>query len=194
MLEYIAKTLLHEINVLHQSKPLLLVAIDGRCAAGKSTLAAYLQQSYQCNLFHMDDFFLRPRQRTAKRLHEPGGNVDYERFREEVLTPLTIGTPFSYTPYDCHTQEMARPIDVEPLPINIIEGSYCCHPSLSGYYDMRVFLTIHHAEQMKRIIRRNGERDAKRFEEMWIPLEERYFEAYQIKEHCDLCFQTDEAS
>ena len=49
----------------------------------------------------MDDFFLRPEQRTAQRLAQSGGNVDWERFQAEVLIPLRQGISFSYRPYDC---------------------------------------------------------------------------------------------
>lgn len=50
----------------------------------------------------MDDFYLQPHQRTTKRLREPGGNVDYERFETEVLQPMLTGEAFSYRPYDAH--------------------------------------------------------------------------------------------
>lgn len=63
----------------------LLVAIDGRCGSGKTTLGFYLQELFDCNLFHMDDFFLRVEQRTPERMKEVGGNVDYERFEKTVL-------------------------------------------------------------------------------------------------------------
>lgn len=86
---------------VRQDKP-LLVAIDGRCASGKSTLAKDLQKQLDCNVIHMDDFYLQPHQRTTKRLREPGGNVDYERFETEVLQPLLTGEAFSYRPYDAH--------------------------------------------------------------------------------------------
>ena len=46
----------------------LLIAIDGRCGAGKTTLPQRLQQELGGRVFHMDDFFLRPVQRTAERL------------------------------------------------------------------------------------------------------------------------------
>ena len=69
----------------------LLIAVDGRCASGKTTLAATLEEETGCNVVHMDDFFLRPEQRTPQRLAEPGGNVDYERFRQEVILPLSRG-------------------------------------------------------------------------------------------------------
>ena len=71
--------------------PRLLVAVEGGSASGKTTLAALLARVYDCSVFHMDDFFLRPEQRTGERLAEPGGNVDRERFAEEVLRPLTGG-------------------------------------------------------------------------------------------------------
>ena len=62
---------------------LVLAAIDGRCASGKTTLAAQLQQQFDGSVIHMDHFFLRPHQRTPQRYQEPGGNVDRERFLEE---------------------------------------------------------------------------------------------------------------
>ena len=76
------------LDELLKSRQHILVAIDGNCTAGKSTLASLLEKEYDCNVFHMDDFFLRPEQRTPDRFAQVGGNVDYERFFEEVLIPL----------------------------------------------------------------------------------------------------------
>ena len=42
----------------------LLVALDGRCAAGKTTLARMLGERYGWPVVHLDHFFLRPEQRT----------------------------------------------------------------------------------------------------------------------------------
>ena len=53
------------------SRP-LVIAIDGRCAAGKTTLAAALQRETGCTVLHLDHFFLRPEQRTPQRLAQPG--------------------------------------------------------------------------------------------------------------------------
>ena len=70
------------------------VAIEGSSATGKSTLAALLSRIYNCNVFHMDDFFLQPHQRTPERFAQPGGNVDYERFRAQLLPQhLPASTP-----------------------------------------------------------------------------------------------------
>lgn len=51
----------------------LLVAIDGQCASGKTTLGEMLARRFDCNLFHMDDFFLRPEQRTKNALRKWAG-------------------------------------------------------------------------------------------------------------------------
>lgn len=188
----IAESVLREIW-LRREKRHLLIAIDGRCAAGKTTLAARLQEACGCNVIPMDHFFLRPEQRTAQRMSEPGGNVDYERFLKEVLIPLKKGEMFSYRPYDCHRQGLIEAVRVAPNSVNIIEGSYSCHPVLYQNYDLTIFLTVDEAEQLRRIRCRNGEAGAAQFQEKWIPLEERYFSAYHVKERCNLCFQTGEA-
>ena len=60
--------LLTVIRALLDRLARVIAAIDGRCGAGKSTLAAQLQAQLSCRVFHMDDFFLRPEQRTAARL------------------------------------------------------------------------------------------------------------------------------
>ena len=167
------------------SRP-LVIAIDGRCAAGKTTLAAALQRETGCPVLHLDHFFLRPEQRTPQRLAQPGGNVDWERFLAEVLLPLEKGRPFSYRPYDCHTQSLAEPVSVLPAPLVVVEGSYSCHPTLWERYDLHVFLTVNPQEQLRRIERRNGPQGLEMFRQRWIPLEERYFSACRVEERCEL--------
>lgn len=163
-----------------------LIAIDGRCAAGKTTLAAGLQEETGCSVIHMDHFFLRPWQRTIQRMQEPGGNVDYERFREEVMLPLSRGRRFGYRAYDCGRMELSSEIRVEPGEIAVVEGSYSCHPTLWDFYDLRVFADVESDVQLQRIRHRNGEEALLQFRERWIPLEERYFTAFGIRERCDL--------
>ena len=152
----------------------VIVAIDGSCTSGKTTLATRLAEIYDCNVFHMDDFFLRPEQRTPERFAQVGGNVDYERFAEEVLLPLKAGKPFSYRPFDCGTFTLAEPVAVEPKKLNIIEGTYSLHPYFGDPYDLKVQLTVSEELQRQRILQR-PEFLHRRFFEQWIPMENRYF-------------------
>ena len=170
--------------LLVENRP-VIVAIDGPCAAGKTTLAGKLQEKYDCNLFHMDDFFLRPEQRTEARFQEPGGNVDYERFREEVLVPLKAGETFSYRPFDCKTFTLAQPVAVSPKKLNIIEGSYSHHPYFENPYDLKVYLSVDPELQRQRILMRPAFLH-QRFFEQWIPMENGYFEAFSVREQADL--------
>lgn len=163
-------------------KDQVVVAVDGMCGSGKSTLGGILQEIYDCNLFHMDDFFLQPGQRTKTRLEEPGGNVDYERFQEEILAHLEAPQDFCYQAYDCSRQKLGERVQVVRRRLNIVEGAYSQHPYFGDVYDLRFFCGIPKEEQMRRIRRRNGEEMLKRFCAEWIPMENRYFAAFGIRE------------
>ena len=165
----------------------ILIAIDGNCTAGKTTLAGILAETYDCNVFHMDDFFLRPEQRTEARYAQTGGNVDYERFMEEVLIPLKKGEDFSYRPFDCGTLTLRQPVDVQYKQLNIIEGSYSQHPYFGDPYDLKVLMTIDPELQRKRILERPAFLH-NRFFTMWIPMENRYLQENFRKASDDLLY------
>lgn len=181
------RPLFDAIDRLLSEQDWVWVAIDGRCASGKSTLGARLQALYDANLFHMDDYYVPFARKTAQRLGEPGGNVDYERFREEVLTP-DRGMPILWRRFDCVRQTLEPVQRVEPAPLTVVEGSYSLHPALRDAYDLKVFLSIDPERQSQRILRRNGPEKHARFLELWIPLEEAYFEKLRVRESCDLTF------
>lgn len=169
----------------------IILAIDGRSASGKTTLAELLSKELSATVFHMDDFFLRPEQRTEQRLSIAGGNVDYERFYDEVLRPLRKNAKLiTYRPFDCASMSLEAEISVIPNEIVIVEGAYSCHPFLREYYDLKVFLTVSPEVQIARITERNGAEKVKVFRDKWIPMEEKYFAECRVKENCDLSFHS----
>lgn len=178
--------LISRLDALKQKKNGAIVAIDGMCAGGKTTLSSLLGAVFASPVYHMDDFFLPPSKRTEKRLSEPGGNVDYERFRSDVLDPLLSGKPFSFRPFDCSIMDFASPVLCEPSPLSIVEGSYACHPTLIQDYDFKIFVSVDPALQLERIRLRNGEGMLKRFVSEWIPMEMRYFDVFSIPEKADV--------
>lgn len=165
------------------------VAIDGPCASGKTVFAASLHERFGGNVLHMDDFFLRPEQRTPERFAEPGGNVDRERFEAEVLKPLAAGKAVWYRPWDCHTGDFATSRSVEPAALTVVEGSYSMHPALRGYYDLTMCLIVDPSERLRRLEARNP-RMLQRFINEWIPLENRYFESTNTQGSADLLVDT----
>lgn len=166
----------------------ILVSIDGGSATGKSTLAELIERVYNCPIFHMDDFFLRPEQRTAERYAEPGGNVDRERFLVEVLEPIRRGIAVSYRRFDCSTLALKPPVSITPGRLCVIEGAYSMHKDLSPYYDLSVFLKIDSKTQRERIIKRNGDY-AQTFFDKWIPLEMKYFDKMEPEKRCDIVIE-----
>lgn len=182
--------LCRDIEAHSTTRAPVLVAIDGRCASGKSTLAAALSQRLQAPVIHMDDFFLRPHMRTPERLAQPGGNVDKERFYAEVLSPLNQGRPCTYRPYSCHLGALTDPVKLPDSPIYIIEGTYSLCPELRPYYHVRVFLTVEPQTQLLRIEKRNGSVGLEAFKTRWIPLEEAYFSAFPMERDCDMTADT----
>ena len=178
--------IIREIGSIRQKKKHLLIAIDGRCASGKTTLAEKLKERLSCNIIHMDDFFLRPEQRTAERYYEPGGNVDRERFLEEVLRPLKARKPIAYRRFSCQTMTLQPVQTLLPGRLTVVEGTYALHPDLAGYYDLSVFLEIDPQLQRERLSRRETPESLHRFMSVWIPLEQAYFDALYVPQRCDL--------
>ena len=168
------------------SRGSVILALEGGSASGKTTLASVLREVYACRVIHMDDFFLRPEQRTAERLSEVGGNLDRERFAAEVLPSLIRGEDITYRPFDCSTRSLLPPVTVEATRLTVVEGAYSLHPAFGGYCDLSVYLDISPDRQRERICRRNSPPMAERFFSEWIPLETRYFEKTAVRDRVDL--------
>lgn len=175
----------NNIDRLMNTKELVIVAIDGMAASGKSTLTNHISDLYDCNVFHMDDFFLGPDLRTEQRLEEAATNVDYLRFTNEVMDGIKSRNEFSYSGYNRKTDTMMNKTNVLPKKLNIIEGAYSMHPVLIDNYDLKVFLMIDPKEQSARIFDRDGEFIHRKFISQWIPLENEYFSKLNIREKSD---------
>lgn len=170
-----------------------VIAIDGMSASGKTTLGHLLHEEFpDSNLFHMDDYFLQPHQRTVERYAEVGGNVDYERFKDEIILHLNNPDGLHYRTYDCHTQTLSSQRCANSQPLIIIEGSYSQHPYFGETYDLRIFCEISEEEQQKRIAKRNGLQMLERFVKEWIPKENLYFKTFCIKEKSCFLYNTNE--
>lgn len=171
-------------KLMDEDKETIIIGIDGKCASGKTTLGYYLKDIFNCSLFHMDDFFLQDYQRTEKRLIEVGGNVDYERFKEEVLDNIIYKKDVNYRIFNCANRKTKNGVIIPYKRLNIIEGSYCLHPYFGQPYDLKIFMDINNEDQIENIRKRNGEEKLIRFKEEWIPKENSYFDKFNIKEGC----------
>ena len=177
--------LLGELARIERENGGFLAAIEGGSASGKTTLAKDLARiTGDTAVVHMDDFFLQPHQRTPQRYAEPGGNVDRERFWDEVLRPLREGRDVTYRKFDCSKMELGEEVRAGRPKRCVVEGAYSTHPAFGDPYDLTVFLDVPLETRLERIRARNGEEGLKMFREKWIPLEDRYFEAFSVRDRC----------
>lgn len=173
-------------------KDVKVIAIDGRCAAGKTTFAKQLAEMTGAGLIYMDDFFLPKEMKTEGRLKETGGNVYYERFAAEILPVIRNPVAFDYMCYDCKNIEFGAKRTVPAGILRIVEGVYSCHPKLGNYMDIRIFCDISGLEQRVRIKMRDGNNSLPLFLDKKVPREERYFAAFGIRERADIILNLQE--
>ena len=183
--------------IIHCLEPLLanaaapvVLALDGRCGSGKTTMAAALAEQFPDSIvLHTDDFYLPPADRVPGWEQTPCANMDLARLRDEVLAPARAGKPVLYRAYSCRKDAYQPAQELPTQPLVILEGSYSHHPLLTGYETLRVFVTCSKDEQVRRLQEREGERYAN-FAARWIPLEEGYFAKFQIEQTVDFILDT----
>ena len=167
----------------------IAVAIDGRCGSGKSTLAALLAERFGGRVVHMDDFFLPFELRDEQTFERIGGNIHTERLVREVMSHIR-DTELCYNRYSCR-EGIYSPVSLHSSRLTVVEGSYSLLPELRQYYDLTVFCDVPREVQRRRIIAREQDR-AGMFFERWIPLEERYFDRYAVRQYADIILNMEE--
>jgi len=180
--------IIERINSLLEKQQRDLIAIDGPCASGKSTYATELKNKFNATLFHMDDYFVPKEMKTQQRLKEIGGNVHYERFKNEILSNI-IKEEITYQKFNCQLNALEEKNVVKLSDVIIVEGSYALHKELRDYYDIKILLKVDKNEQIKRLTERNPKL-IDRFVNEWIPLENIYFEEEKLNEIVDYIIDT----
>ena len=183
--------------IIHCLEPLLanaaapvVLALDGRCGSGKTTMAAALAEQFPDSIvLHTDDFYLPPADRVPGWEQTPCANMDLARLRDEVLAPARAGKPVLYRACSCREGAYLPVQQLAAQPLVILEGSYSHHPILADFYDLKVFVTCSKEEQARRLQAREGER-YENFVRRWIPLEEAYFAQCRIEALADLLWDT----
>lgn len=157
-----------------------LVLIDGMSAAGKTTLSAELAEMLDCDVIHIDDFFLP----ADKRSSGIAGNIDAVRFKRQVTEKL--GDEIIYDKYNCRNGTLDGYENIRAGRV-IIEGAYACHKSLDIKGGLKIFLECEADEQRRRIIARaSDDASAQRFFDTWIPRETAYFDECDVKNNCHI--------
>lgn len=166
----------------------IVIAIDGKSGSGKTTLANYLKENFDSNVIHTDDYFLPLNLRTKERRNEIGGNINYEKFKNDVIDHLK--NDITIEAFNCKTLTFKEKIILKHKKITIIEGSYALHPYFGKYYDYSIGIDIDSKKQIERLKKREGI-NLDNFINLWIPLENKYFDYFNIFSKVDLLIKND---
>ena len=174
----------------------LRVAIDGPDAAGKTTLAGELARALAGVREPVEvsiDGFHRPRH-LRQRYYED--SFDYQRVRDEVLTPLGADGDRWYRPavFD-HRRD--TPVDEAPRlapqdGVLLFEGVFLLRPELRDHWDLTVYLHITPEESLRRATVRDagllGGADATRdrYLARYLPGQQLYRELADPLGHADV--------
>ncbi len=146
----------------------LIVAIDGHGASGKSTIAAAAAEATGAALVHTDDFF------------QPGGAgrglgqyYDWRRLRAQALEPLRARRSATFRRFDWERGSgLGGLVTVSPAGLVLLEGVFSASPQLADLVDRAVFVDTPERERLRRL---RGRIAPEEWDDDWLTAEQAYF-------------------
>jgi para-aminobenzoate synthetase len=155
----------------------LIVALDGRSAAGKTMLAAALGERLDAGVIEGDDFYAGG---VAVRAEPPAAMVaactDWQHQRL-VLDLLRSGRQASWNAFDWEAfdgQACTELTVMSPKPIIILEGVYAARPELADLIDIAIMVRADEGVRESRLLARQEHTGP--WEKQWHAAEDYYFE------------------
>jgi uridine kinase len=175
----------------------LRVAIDGRSAAGKTTLADELAEQLTERTertvirAELDHFMKMVEDRNAFPYDSPESYYldawDYPLIRGRLLVPLGPGGDRRYLADPAKAEQVA-PDDA----VLLADGVFLQRPELDGHWDLRIYLDIGFEESLRRGVDRDrhwmgGAAEAeRRYRTKYLPGEERYLAEVHPRDRADI--------
>lgn len=151
------------------------VGIDGKGAAGKTTLAARVAAVLRdAVVVHVDDF-ARASVATWER----------DRFVAQVLEPLAAGRSARYQRWDWATDRLAGWSDVPVGVPVVVEGVSSTDVRLGVPWDVTLWVDALYEVRLARALERDGESMREQWVGRWMPEEDAYEAAQRPQERVD---------
>jgi uridine kinase len=157
-------------------REVLVLAIDGHGAAGKSTIADAVARATGAALVHTDDFFRTPPARprpAAAHTRAMEEYYDWRRLRAQALEPLRAGRAAAFRRFDWERgRGLDGRVEVEPSDLVLVEGVFSAAAELSDLVDRSVFVETPEPERLRRLRRLVTPEE---WDEDWLAAERSYF-------------------
>jgi uridine kinase len=168
----------------------LVLAIDGHGAAGKSTIAGAVADVTAAALVHTDDFFRPPSGVTGGPARRSPGlpalacYYDWRRIKERALEPLRAGRGATFRRFDWERGSgLGRQVTVDPSRLVLLEGVFSAAPELSDLVDRSVLVDTPKPVRLRRLHARVTPEE---WDDDWLTAEQAYFDATRPPSSFDL--------
>ncbi|MFK0009567.1 aminodeoxychorismate synthase component I [Paenarthrobacter sp. NPDC090520] len=160
----------------------VIIAVDGRSGAGKTTLAvelaARLREHHKVSLFHLEDIY-------------PGWNglaTGIERYVDTVLVPLRDGQAAEWVSWDWENHADGRAQVTLPAEIVIVEGVGAAAEAARPMLDAVVWVESPGEDRRRRALDRDGG-TYEPFWDTWAAQEDAWLTADPVAEAADIRVQ-----
>jgi len=205
------EVLVREIDTASKSRSHpLRVAVDGRPAAGKTTLAdevgaALRSRGRQVVRASIEGFLLPRSMRYRRGEDSPEGcfedSFDFEALHRELLGPLGPSGDRRHRTavYDRDTDAVVYPpvIVADEHAVLLFDGVFLLRPELIDRWDLRVFVSVAFEETLARALVRDEaslgsvDRVEERFRRRYLPSQARYLDAVRPSDLADVVVVND---
>ena len=158
------------------------VAVDGRGGSGKTSFAEYLKILLPDFIFlNGDDYFEPIEDKNV------WGAFNDERFINDVIKPLKIGSTFLYKPYDWHTTP-----NITEKSISVAKGiciERCFSFAFELEWDLKIWVETPKDVCLERGLSRDKiqkDKVIKAWKEVWQPREDEYIKKNNPLEKADI--------